>query len=94
MSCCLQVAIQAIDNSGSSVIDCNPAKQLITHVNFFDICLLFLQTNSCYFATVLHTADEAKEEEIKEVKRLDEFGDWLDQDQEDLPDEFRLNVER
>jgi hypothetical protein len=42
----------------------------------------------------LHTADEAKEEEIKEVKRLDEFGDWLDQDQEELPDEFRLNVER
>jgi HIV Tat-specific factor 1 len=32
-------------------------------------------------------------EELKEDERLDEFGDWLDQDQEDLPDEFKLNVE-
>lgn len=44
--------------------------------------------------TVSHTVDEEKEEEKKEVARLDEFGDWLDQDQEDLPEEFRLNVER
>lgn len=43
---------------------------------------------------VSHTVDEEKEEEKKEVTRLDEFGDWLDQDQEDLPEEFRLNVER
>lgn len=31
--------------------------------------------------------------EIVESKRLDEFGDWLDKDQEELPDEFKLRVE-
>ena len=34
------------------------------------------------------TAVEAAEE-----ARLDAFGDWLDKDQEDLPEEFRLRVE-
>ena len=41
-----------------------------------------------------HSVEEEKEVEKKEATRLDDFGDWLDQDQEDLPEEFRLNVER
>jgi hypothetical protein len=39
-------------------------------------------------------ASDHKEEEKLEEARLDEFGDWLDNDQEELPEEFRLNVER
>lgn len=35
----------------------------------------------------------AEEEEKKEEARLDDFGDWLDKDQEELPDEFKLRVE-
>ena len=34
---------------------------------------------------------EAAEKE--EQERLDEFGDWLDQEQEDLPEEFKLRTE-
>lgn len=34
MSCSIQVAMQAIDNFGSSVTDCTPAKHLITHFYF------------------------------------------------------------
>jgi hypothetical protein len=44
--------------------------------------------------TVVHGVDNEIEEEKQEPSRLDEFGDWLDQDQEELPEEFRLNVER
>ena len=44
--------------------------------------------------TVVHGVDHEKEEEKLETSRLNEFGDWLDQDQEELPEEFRLNVER
>ena len=43
---------------------------------------------------VVHGVDHEKEEEKLETSRLNEFGDWLDQDQEELPEEFRLNVER
>lgn len=32
-------------------------------------------------------------DESKEDARLEEFGDWLEDEQADLPDEFRLNVE-
>ena len=46
------------------------------------------------YLTVVHGVDHEKEEEKQETSRLDEFGDWLDQDQEELPEEFRLNVER
>ena len=61
------------------------------------LCFLFLlhdfiPTHS--HRTVVHGVDNEKEEEKQETSRLDEFGDWLDQDQEDLPEEFRLNVER
>jgi hypothetical protein len=52
----------------------------------------FISTHS--HRTVVHGVDNEKEEEKQETSRLDEFGDWLDQDQEDLPEEFRLNVER
>jgi hypothetical protein len=38
--------------------------------------------------------EELVEDEEEEEKRLDEFGDWLDNDQDDLPEEFRLNVEK
>jgi HIV Tat-specific factor 1 len=37
-------------------------------------------------------AEAAAEEEEKE--RLDEFGDWLDSQQEELPEEFALHVEK
>ena len=33
-------------------------------------------------------------EEVKEESRLDEFGDWLEKEQEELPEEFRLQVEK
>ena len=49
---------------------------------------------SCLIVTVVHGVDNEKEEEKEETSRLDEFGDWLDKDQEELPEEFRLNVER
>lgn len=35
-----------------------------------------------------------EEKEKEEAERLDEFGDWLDKDQENLPEEFQLRVER
>jgi hypothetical protein len=33
------------------------------------------------------------EEEKQEEHRLDEFGDWLEQNQEELPEEFILRTE-
>jgi hypothetical protein len=36
--------------------------------------------------------DEAKEDQL-EKKRIEEFGDWLENAQEDLPEEFKLQVE-
>jgi HIV Tat-specific factor 1 len=33
------------------------------------------------------------QQEAAEEARLDAFGDWLDKEQEDLPEEFRLRVE-
>jgi hypothetical protein len=41
------------------------------------------------------SSGEAGEEaaEKEEDARLDEFGDWLDKDQEDLPEEFQLKTE-
>lgn len=39
-----------------------------------------------------YTVREEEKEEKEENKRLDEFGKWLD-NQEELPDEFNLNVE-
>eukprot|EP00599_Poterioochromonas_sp_BG-1_P011688 CAMPEP_0173157224 /NCGR_PEP_ID=MMETSP1105-20130129/15439_1 /TAXON_ID=2985 /ORGANISM="Ochromonas sp., Strain BG-1" /LENGTH=39 /DNA_ID= /DNA_START= /DNA_END= /DNA_ORIENTATION= len=37
---------------------------------------------------------EEDEEDKKEEDRLNEFGDWLEQEQEELPEEFRLQVEQ
>lgn len=39
------------------------------------------------------TVDQLDKEERAEDKALDEFGDWLDQDQEELPEELRPQVE-
>lgn len=36
---------------------------------------------------------QMEEEEKLEAKRLDEFGDWLEKEQEDLPEEFRVRTE-
>jgi hypothetical protein len=36
---------------------------------------------------------QMEKEEQAENARLDEFGDWLDQEQEELPEEFQLRVE-
>lgn len=69
-------------------------KWKITQFTTYFISLVFYLDFEQLFFAVSHTVDEEKEEEKKEVTRLDEFGDWLDQDQEDLPEEFRLNVER
>jgi HIV Tat-specific factor 1 len=45
-----------------------------------------------YSVTVASAAHE-EEEEKAEAHRLDEFGDWLENEQEDLPEEFRLRTE-
>ena len=37
--------------------------------------------------------DQSAEQEV-EKQRLDEFGNWLEQEQEDLPEEFQLKVEQ
>ena len=58
----------------------------ITHLSLISYLL--------FAFTVVHGVDHEKEEEKLETSRLNEFGDWLDQDQEELPEEFRLNVER
>jgi len=42
--------------------------------------------------TVSSSSSEQHEEE-EEDQRLNEFGDWLDKDQEDLPEEFQLRTE-
>lgn len=54
----------------------------------------------CYFwdgvtnYSITATSERAAEEEEQaEAARLDEFGDWLEKDQEDLPEEFRLRTE-
>ena len=41
--------------------------------------------------TVSSKSEEQNDEE--EDQRLNEFGDWLDKDQEDLPEEFQLRTE-
>jgi hypothetical protein len=52
----------------------------------------FIPTHS--YCTVGHSDDNEKEDIKQEMSPLDQFGDCLDQDQEDLPEEFRLTVER
>lgn len=42
--------------------------------------------------SVIALADE-EDEEVIERNRLDEFGDWLEKEQDDLPEEFRLRTE-
>jgi hypothetical protein len=37
--------------------------------------------------------DDEDDEDRVESSRLDEFGDWLEHEQEDLPEEFRLRTE-
>ena len=37
--------------------------------------------------------DDEDDEDRVESNRLDEFGDWLEHEQEDLPEEFRLRTE-
>lgn len=53
----------------------------------------FYWDGSTDYSVVSTTADQEEVEEKEEEKRLDEFGDWLEHDQEDLPDEFKLRVE-
>ena len=43
--------------------------------------------------TVRKSAELVEKEEKEEEKRIDEFGSWLDNDQETLPDEFQLKTE-
>jgi HIV Tat-specific factor 1 len=54
----------------------------------------------CYFwdgatnySIVSSSVRENEEEEKEEEERLNEFGDWLDQEQEELPEEFQLKTE-
>jgi hypothetical protein len=37
--------------------------------------------------------DDEDDEDRVESSRLDEFGDWLEQEQDELPEEFRLRTE-
>eukprot|EP01035_Chromulina_nebulosa_P018650 gene18650-24392_t len=55
----------------------------------------------CYFwdgvtnySITNHSINAYDEEEQIEKKRLDEFGEWLDKEQDELPDEFQLKVEK
>ena len=52
----------------------------------------FFWDGSTNYAAVPMQVQEA-EERVEEA-RLDEFGDWLEKGQDDLPEEFRLKVER
>jgi HIV Tat-specific factor 1 len=45
------------------------------------------------YSIVIQSKDDEEEIEKDESKRLDEFGKWLDEQQEDLPEELRLRVE-
>jgi hypothetical protein len=45
--------------------------------------------NSSNNSNIVSYGDSDKEDE----NRLEEFGDWLDNDQEELPEEFRLRAE-
>jgi HIV Tat-specific factor 1 len=45
------------------------------------------------FSVTSQSAMMEEKEEAMEAARLDDFGDWLDRDQEELPEEFRLQVE-
>ncbi|KAJ1438189.1 hypothetical protein B484DRAFT_444774 [Ochromonadaceae sp. CCMP2298] len=45
------------------------------------------------FSLTTQSAQQEEEQEAQEAARLDEFGDWLDRDQEELPEEFRLQLE-
>jgi HIV Tat-specific factor 1 len=53
----------------------------------------------CYFwdgvsnYSITTEQKQEEEEEKQEASRLDEFGDWLEQDQADLPEEFQLRSE-
>jgi len=43
--------------------------------------------------TVTGEEEDEEDEEVIERNRLDEFGDWLEKEQDDLPEEFRLRTE-
>jgi HIV Tat-specific factor 1 len=45
------------------------------------------------YSIVPQNIDEEDEEEKIEKARLDEFGDWLDDEQDELPEEFQLRTE-
>lgn len=54
----------------------------------------------CYFwdgvtnySITAQSVQDVDQEEQVEKERLDEFGDWLEDQQEELPDEFKLQVE-
>lgn len=58
------------------------------------------QRLKCYFwdgvsnySVTGSSAAQEEEEEKQEASRLDEFGDWLEQEQEELPEEFRVRTE-
>lgn len=46
-----------------------------------------------YSVTQAASAEEEEKAEQEEEARLDEFGDWLEQEQEELPEEFQLRTE-
>lgn len=45
------------------------------------------------YSIVPTSMDQEEEEEKEEKARLEEFGDWLEQEQDELPDEFQLRTE-
>ena len=66
----------------------------MVHIKSWSILISYQISLSSPIVSVVHGVDNEKEEEKEETSRLDQFGDWLDKDQEELPEEFRLNVER
>jgi HIV Tat-specific factor 1 len=45
------------------------------------------------YSVTMNSAAQEEAEEAQEQGRLEEFGDWLEQEQEELPEEFRLRQE-
>jgi len=55
--------------------------------------LCFFWDGVTNYSVVVKSDQQEDEEEKQEEHRLDEFGDWLEQNQEELPEEFMLRTE-
>ena len=55
--------------------------------------LCFFWDGVTNYSVVVKSDQQEDEEDKQEEHRLDEFGDWLEQNQEELPEEFMLRTE-